>query len=355
MATQTIDEATLGAFMEHVLGDASGLMACTLATLGDRLGLFKALADRPATSAELAAAAAVNERYAREWLRGMNAAGYVQLERDTGRYALPAEHAEVLAAEGGPAFLGGALQLTFGYLRTIERLTEAFRSGGGVPQSAYPADTWEGMGRFSRSFYDNLLVQQWLPMVADLPARLEQGVRWADVGCGSGLAVIRLAEAFPASVFVGYDQFEAQLELARAAAAEAGVGDRVRFELLDATGGLPETFDVISTFDVVHDADDPTALLAAIRRALASDGTYLLLEMSSADEPADNVGPLATLMYGISVVYCMTTSLAHGGAGLGACGLPPRRVREVCDEAGFGSVRRLELQDPFNALYEIRP
>jgi hypothetical protein len=355
VATQTIDEAKLGTFMERVLGDAAGLMASTLATLGDRLDLFKALADRPATSAELAAAADVNERYAREWLRGMHAAGYLELERGTGRYALPAEHAQVLAAEGGPAFLGGAFQLTFGYLRTIERLTEAFRSGGGVPQSAYPADTWEGMGRFSRSFYDNLLVQQWLPMVAGLPARLQKGVRWADVGCGSGIAVIRLAEAFPASTFVGYDNFEGQLALARLAAAEAGVEDRVRFELLDGTAGLPESFDVISTFDVVHDAGDPRALLAAIHRALAPGGTYLMLEMSSADDPDDNVGPLATLMYGISVVYCMTTSLAHGGAGLGTCGMPPARVHELCREAGFGSVRQLELGDPFNSLYEIRP
>ena len=151
MTTETIDEAKLGAFMEHVLGDAAGLMTSTLATLGDRLGLFKALSRRPATSSELAAAAEINERYAREWLRGMHAAGYLELERGSGRYTLPPEHAQVVAVEGGPAFLGGAFQLTFGYLRTIEHLTEAFRSGGGVLQSAYPSETWEGMGRFSRS------------------------------------------------------------------------------------------------------------------------------------------------------------------------------------------------------------
>jgi SAM-dependent methyltransferase len=354
MTTETIDEAKLGAFMERVLGNAAGLMASTLATLGDRLGLFKALSSGPATSAELAVAAEVNERYAREWLRGMHAAGYLELERNSGRYALPPEHAQVLANEGGPAFLGGAFQLTFGYLRTIDRLTEAFRSGGGVPQSAYPIETWEGMGRFSRSFYDNLLVQQWLPMVAGLQGRLEQGVRWADVGCGSGLAVIRLAEAFPASTFVGYDNFDGQLALARRAAEDAGVSDRVRFELHDAAAGLPGRFDVISTFDVVHDAVDPAALLGSIRRGLEPDGTYLMLEMNSADDPDDNVGPLATLLYGVSVVYCMTTSLASGGAGLGTCGLPAPRVRELCDEAGFASVDRLDLHDPFNALYVVR-
>jgi len=356
MTTQTIDEAKLGAFMERFLGDAAGLMASTMAMLGDRLGLFRALADHgPATSGELASAAEVNERYAREWLRGMHAAGYLELDRESARYALPPEYAQVLAAEGGPAFLGGALQLSFGYLRTVERLTEAFRSGGGVPQSAYPTETWEGMGRFSRSFYDNLLVQQWLPAVDSAQQRLEQGASWADIGCGSGLALIRLAEAFPASTFVGYDNFEGQLRLARQAAADAGVSDRVRFELLDAEGGLPERYDVISTFDVVHDAVDPAALLGSIHRALEPDGTYVMLEMNSADDPNDNVGPLATLLYGVSIVYCMTTSLARGGAGLGTCGLPPNRVRELCERAGFAGVRRVELHDPFNALYVVTP
>jgi 2-polyprenyl-3-methyl-5-hydroxy-6-metoxy-1,4-benzoquinol methylase len=356
MRTQTIDEAKLGAFMEQVLGDAAGLMASTMATLGDRLGLFKTLAAHsPVTSGELASAADINERYAREWLRGMHAAGYLELDRDSSRYSLPPEHAQVLAVEGGPAFLGGAFQLTFGYLRTIERLTEAFRSGGGVPQSAYPTETWEGMGRFSRSFYDNLLVQQWLPAVGGLEQRLEQGASWADVGCGSGIAVIRLAEAFPASTFVGYDNFEGQLQLARHAAADAGVSDRVRFELLDAAAGLPERFDVISTFDVVHDAVDPAALVGAIRRGLKADGTYLMLEMNSADEPDENIGPLATLLYGVSIVYCMTTSLAHGGAGLGTCGLPAARVQELCAQAGFATVRQLDLQDPFNSLYVVKP
>jgi 2-polyprenyl-3-methyl-5-hydroxy-6-metoxy-1,4-benzoquinol methylase len=356
MTTQSIDEAKLGSFMEQVFGDAAGMMASTLATLGDRLGLFRALADTgPATSDELASRASVNERYAREWLRGMYAAGYLELEHHGGRYSLPPEHAQVLAVEGGPAFLGGAFQLSFGYLHTIDRLTEAFRSGGGVPQSAYPAETWEGMGRFSRSFYDNQLVQQWVPAVSGLEQRLIDGVRWADVGCGSGLALIRLAEAFPASTFVGYDSFEGQLHLARQGAADAGVSDRVQFELRDAAAGLPERFDVISTFDVVHDAVDPPALVAAIRRALAPDGTYLMLEMNSADDPDENVGPLATLLYGVSIVYCMTTSLAHGGAGLGTCGLPAARVQELCEQAGFASVHRLDLHDPFNSLYVVKP
>jgi SAM-dependent methyltransferase len=356
MATTTtppLDEARLGAFMERALGDAAGFMATTLAALGDRLGLFRALdAHGPCTSGELAAHAAIDARYALEWLRGMRAAGYVDAAGD--RFSLAPEHAQVLAVEGGPLFLGGAYELTLGYVRPLDRLTEAFRSGGGVPQSAYPAETWEGMTRFGRPMYDHALVQRWVPAIDGLQERLERGARWADVGCGGGLAVIRLAQAFPASSFVGYDSFEGQLELARRAAREAGVGDRVRFELRDASTGLPERFDVVSAFDVVHDAADPDRLLTAIRGALDPEGLLLVLEMHSADDPAENVGPLATIQYGVSVLYCMTTSLAQGGAALGTCGLPAGRLRDACAKAGFAGVDAIECDDPMSALYAVR-
>ena len=353
--TQTLDQARVEAFMTKTLGEAAGLFASVLAIVGDRLGLFGALADHgPASADELAERAAVNERYALEWLRGMHAAGSLELDGD-GRFVLPAEHAQVLAAEGGPFFMAGAFELTYGYLQPIDRLIEAFRSGGGVPQSAYPQETWDGMCRFSRPFYNHLLVQQWIPAINGLAERLERGARWADIGCGAGHALIRLAETYPNSTFVGYDQFEGQLELARRGASDAGVQDRVRFELLDAARGIPERFDVISTFDVIHDAIDPEALVTAIRRALVDDGIYFLLEINSADDPADNVGPLATLMYGCSLLYCMTTSLAHGGHGLGTCGLPPARVQELCRRAGFTTADRLAIEDPFNVLYEVRP
>jgi SAM-dependent methyltransferase len=352
MTTAQIDQSKLDAFMGKALTDLSGTTATVLAFLGDRLGLFRALADAPATSDELAARAGVHERYAREWLRGMTAAGYVEAEGD--RFLLPAEQAQALAAEGGPFFLGGVQQELMGMLRPLDALTEAFRSGGGVPQSAYPADAWEGMRRFSQGWFENLLLQEWIPAAAETRQKLDAGARYADVGCGSGLAIVKLAHAFPRSEFVGYDAFAGQVERARAAAEAAGVGDRVRFEVRDVAAGVDETFDVISTFDVVHDAVDPAALLGGIRGALARDGIYLMLEMNSADDPADNVGPLATLFYGFSVIYCMTTSLAHGGAGLGTCGCPPAKVRELCAAAGFSRVERLPLENPFNILYAIR-
>ncbi len=284
----------------------------------------------------------------------MHAAGYIAREGESGAYLLSPEHAAVLAAEGGPFFLGGAFQLTLGYLRPVDRLIEAFRSGGGVPQSAFGEETWEGMSRLGRTWYEHALVGQWLP-AARVTDRLRAGIRCADVGCGAGLALIELAKAFPASTFVGFDSFDGQVERARRHAEEAGVADRTRFELLDASDGLPGSYELITTFDVVHDATDPPRLLESIHRALADDGMYLVAEMNCAEEPEQNVGPVATLMYGISVLYCMTTSLAGGGAGLGTCGLPEGKLRDLCLAAGFSSVERLAIEDPLQVLYAVRP
>lgn len=355
-AENQLDQGKTEDFAGKVFGDLAGWLTSILAAMGDRLGLFRALAEGgPATSEDLAGWAGISDRYAREWLRGMHAAGYLEHDRESGRYVLPPEHAEVFAHEGGPFFIAGAYQALLGHLRPIDRLAEAFRSGGGVPQSAYPADSWDGLCRFSRPWFENLLVQQWIPAIPELKEKLEQGIRFADVGTGAGLAVIRLAQAFPRSTFVGYDSFEPQLERARRGAEEAGVSDRVRFELLDAADGLPERYDVISTFDVVHDAVDPVGLLEGIRQGLEPDGTYLMLEVRAADDPDDNVGPVGAFFYGVSVIYCMTTSLAQGGAGLGTCGMPPGKVRELCEEAGFSNVEQLPIENPFNIVYAAKP
>ena len=350
-----IEQDQVEAFAGRVVGDIAATMSTIFVALGDKLGLFSALASGgPATPAELAQRTATDERYVREWLHGLTANGYLELDRSTGRFSLPAAHAAVLADEGGLWFLGGGYQELAGMLPVLGRIESAFREGGGVPQAAYADDAYDGMARFTRAWFDHRLPGDWLPVLGDLHSRLETGLRWADVGAGAGRAVIRLAELFPASTFVGYDAFPAQVQRARRAAEEAGVGDRVRFEVADAAQGLPEKFDVISTFDVVHDAADPAGLVAGIRRSLADDGTYLMLEINCADDPADNTGPVASVMYGFSVLYCMTTSLAQGGEGLGTCGCPPAVVEALGHAAGFGSVRELEIGDPFNRLYELR-
>jgi len=357
MATTTVlEQEKVEAFAGKVIGDFAGTMATVLSVLGDRLGLFAALAEGgPATSTELAQRAGISERYAREWLAGLASAGYLEYDPTNERFALPPEHVPSIAQEAGPLFVCGGLQMLKGMLSALDRLPEAFRSGVGIPQSAYADETWDGMERFTDTWFENLLLEQWIAAVPEVEASLEVGCTLADVGCGRGKALVKLAQAFPRSRFVGYDVFGPSVERARAAAVAAGVADRVAVFEHDASTGLPERFDVITTFDVIHDAVAPRTLLRSIREALTDDGTYLLLEINASGRVEENAGPLGTIFYGFSILYCMTTSLAHGGEGLGTCGMHEHNVRALCAEAGFGSVDRLPLENPFNVLYAVRP
>lgn len=349
-----IDSEKVQAFVGKVLNDSSATFATMLAALGDRLGLFKALATGgAATSTELASRAGIDERYAREWLGGMTNAGYLLHDTETGRFTLPAAHVAALAEEGGPFFFGGAYQMLLALGTIYDPLTEAFRHGGGVPQASYDARFFEGMERFTAGWFNNSLLQQWMPALPDVRARLERGTALADIGCGRGRALVRLAEVFANSQFVGYDVLPSNIEAAQACAARAGVADRVRFEVRDVAAALPRTFDVVTTFDVVHDAADPLGLLRSIRESLKPGGIYVCLDMNCSEHLEDNNGPIGALFHGISTLYCMTTSLANGGAGLGTLGLHERRLREYASVAGFGAVR-LAFQDPFNKLYELR-
>lgn len=350
------DRETTEAFAGRVLGDTSACMVTLLAALGDRLGLFKILAMHgPATSVELGSRADVHERYAREWLGGMAAAHYVEYDPASGRFTLPPEHVPSLAQEGGPYFVGGHYQALLASIPQIGRVAAAFRTGGGVPQSAYDDSLWEGQARVSARWVQNLLTQVWLPALPQVQAKLERGSAVADVGCGRGAALIKLAQAYPNSYYVGYDLFEPAIACASENARAAGVADRVRFQQLDAAQGVPAQYDVVTTFDVVHDAADPRGLLQAIRHALKPAGVYVCVEMNCSDKWEENAGPIGALFHGVSLLYCMTTSLAQGGAGLGTLGLPESRLRELCVEVGFRSVGRIPLENPFNALYAIRP
>src|SRR5579859_3651459 len=355
MTTQhTIDQAKADAFVGKVLADTAALAVTVMSSIGDRLGLFKNLAQQgPATSEELAERTNINERYAREWLGAMASAGYVEYDPASRRFTLPPEHVPVLAQEGGPVFFGGVEEEIVGLAGPVNQLMQAFRSGGGVPMEAYDPSTWEGVTRFTNGWFENLLVPVWLPAMPEVQAKLERGALVADVGCGHGKALIKLAQTFPRSRYVGYDSFAPSIEQARANAEAAGVTDRVRFELRDVSEGLPEQYDIITTFDVVHDAVNPRGLLRAIRNGLKPDGHYVCLEINSSDRLEENIGLLGAFFYSVSVLYCMTSSLAHHGEGLGTVGLPEPKIRELCAEAEFGHVRRVPMENPFNILYEI--
>src|SRR6266851_8987904 len=265
-AYQSIDPAMIEAFLGKAMVDTASAVVMVMASIGDRLGLFKQLAEAPATSEELAERAHINERYAREWLGAMASAGYLEYDAAAGRFTLPPEHAPVLAQEGGPVFLGGVQEEFVGLVGPINKLMQAFRSGGGVPMEAYDPSTWEGVTRFTSSWFENLLLPVWLPAMPEVLAKLERGALVADVGCGQGKALIKLAQTYPQSRYVGYDSFAPSIEQAKTHAEAAGVADRVCFQQLDVSAGLPEHYDVITTFDVVHDAVNPRGLLQAIRK-----------------------------------------------------------------------------------------
>jgi SAM-dependent methyltransferase len=249
--------------------------------------------------------------------------------------------------------MGGFLEMVIPNVTMAPKIAEAFRNGGGVTQAEYPPETWEAMERSSAGMYRNQLIRKWLPTMPQVVEILNNGGSSADIGCGSGRAAIAIATAFPKAKVFGFDVHPGSIERARANAKAAGVADRITFEARDATK-LPENqFDFISTFDVVHDSVDPVALLKSIRRAMKKDATYLMLEVNVSPNLEENIGATGKMMYSVSTLYCMTVSLAHGGAGIGACMGEPK-ARELVAEAGFSQFRRLPIEDMFSALYEIR-
>lgn len=278
-----LDFAAAMGFAGRVMGDLSGAMTSVMCALGVKLDLFGALAAGPATSDELAARTGCAERYLREWLWCLASAGYLRHDRTDGRFTLPPEHAAALAFDGSPFCLAGGYELLTPMASMVDEVAQAFRTGQGIPYERYPAALYEAMERMSASWLDTALVPQWLPAVEGLVARLERGGRVADVGSGGGRALITMAQRFRTTRFVGYDLHAPNVERATLAAERAGVADRVRFENADAATALAGPLDLVTMFDMLHDAPDPEGVLAAARTALApSKGVLLVLETTSA-------------------------------------------------------------------------
>ncbi|HVA80640.1 MAG TPA: methyltransferase domain-containing protein [Candidatus Binataceae bacterium] len=339
---------------QQITGDVSTCVHGALCFIGDRLGLFKAMKESgPVTSDELAAKTGLSERYLREWLNAMAAAQYIAYDPPVRRYHLTPEYAMVLADEESPFFAGSYFQMVQGVMMVAPKVADAFRTGKGVTQAEYPPSMFEGSERNSFPRYKHKLISKWIAAMPEVVECLKAGGTAADVGCGGGRAAILIAQAFPKARVFGFDLVERSIERARRNAQAAGVADRVTFTAGDG-GGLPESkFDFVSTFDVVHDAVDPVGLMTAIRRSLAPGGSYLVQEINVSSKPEENHRPLGKMVYSISTMYCMTTSLAHGGAGIGAA-MGEVKARELAEQAKFTHFNRLPIDDDFAVLYQLR-
>jgi SAM-dependent methyltransferase len=356
-AAPDLDLTQVESAVNKTLGDIAGFFSTLMLGIGDQLGLFKDLAAHgPATSAELATRTGTQERYVREWLGAVASGGYLRYDPSGGRFELPLAYMPVLAQEAGPAFFASFAQMAVSLLPTLDTVQRSFLKGGGVSFNELPQNYWEHAARVTSGWIDNLLVPAWLPQLPPLQAKLEQGIRVADVGCGRGRALVTLARAFPESRFTGYDIHGPNVDAATVLAVEAGVGDRVTFRQLDVAAGLPAQYDLITVFDTLHDVSEPLHVLRRLRQALTTDGMCLCLEFNSADtvEGIVGMGLPGVFLYSSSIFFCLTTALAHGGESLGAEGLPEAKLRQLAADAGFATVNRVPIEHPINALYALQ-
>ncbi len=349
----TVNEDKLHSFLGRALVDLGGAVNAVLMSIGDELGLYRALAAGARTPDELARDTDTAERYVREWLNCQAAGGYVDYDEVTGRYSLNEEQALCLANPNGPVDLPGAALLVQDLFHVRERALENFRTGKGMEWGEHHPCLFCGTERFFRAGYNAHLLGSWIPALDGVEAKLARGAKVADVGCGRGASTILMGKAFPKSEFVGYDYHGASIETARERAREAGASN-TRFEVAEATGYGESGFDFVAFFDCLHDMADPVGAARHARNALKRDGTCMLVEPFAADDVSGNLNPVGRLYYGASSLVCVPVSLARNGPALGAQA-GERRLHEIMvDQAGFSSMRRA-TQTPFNIVLEARP
>jgi SAM-dependent methyltransferase len=352
---RTPDPDKLNAFIGKALTDIGAAASAALVIIGDRAGLYRELGKgEPLSSSELARRTGCAERYVREWLANQAAGGYLEYDAATQRFALPPEQAFLLADETSPLYVHGIFQIIEAMMASEPQITERFRTGKGFGWHEHDARLFEGTERFFRPGYNAHLISEWIPALDGVEQKLRRGAKVADVGCGLGASTIILAQAFPNSTFEGYDYHQGSIELARRRAKEAGVTDRVTFEVAGAKDFPAHDFDFIAFFDCLHDMGDPVGACKNVFRALASDGTFMLVEPFANDKLEDNLNPIGRIFYAASTMLCTPASLSQEvGLALGAQA-GEARMRKVVEEAGFTRFRRA-TQTPFNLIYEIRP
>jgi SAM-dependent methyltransferase len=349
-----LDQSRLEELLARFVNDFGATGFAATVVIGDKLGLYSALATGPATPAELADRTSTHQRYVAEWLAAQAASGYVSYDPTSQRFSLSEEQAFALAHEDGPMYLPGAFQVMVAAVKDEPKVTQAFRSGTGVGWHEHDPDLFAGTERFFRPGYAANLVSAWIPALDGVQAKLEAGAKVADVGCGHGASTLIMAQAYPRSTFVGFDYHQPSVQHAQQVAANAGLADRCRFEVAPANAYPGAGYDLVAVFDALHDMGNPVGAAAHIRQTLAPDGTFLLVEPYAADRLEDNLTPVGRAFYAASTLLCVPHSLSEApGAALGAQA-GEQRLREVMTAAGFSRFRRV-AQTPFNLVYEARP
>lgn len=353
MKVTHVDQKRLEEFMHRAVADLGAAASAALVLIGDRLGLYKALARAPATAPELARRTLTAERYVREWLANQAAGGYVTYDAATDRYSMTPEQVMALAQEDSPVFLPGAFEILEAMWNAEPRMLQNFRSGEGLPWTEQHHSLFEGTERFFRPGYQAHLEKEWIPSLEGVETKLRLGARVVDVGCGHGASTVIMAKAWPHSTFTGVDFHEESIETARKRAEAAGVDDRVTFWVAPATDFPGEDYDLVAHFDCLHDLPDPVGAARRAREALASDGTWLIVEPFAGASVADNLNPVGRLFYAASTMLCVPNALAFHGTALGAQA-GEDRIAAVAKEAGFQRFRRA-TETPFNLVFEARP
>ena len=350
-----INQDKLHEFLGKAIVDFGATFNAALIRIGDKLGLYKGLASGgPQTPAELAKRTGTAERYVREWLSAQAAGGYVTYDSSNGRFHLSEEQAFAMADESSPVFLPGAFQCALAAVKAEEKLTERFKTGQGLGWHEHHPELFVGTERFFRPGYAANLISAWIPALTGVATKLKNGARVADVGCGLGASTILMAKSYPRSEFVGFDYHDKSIETAKQRAKDAGVGDRIRFEVAKAKDYPGQDYDFVTFFDCLHDMGDPAGASTHVRSTLKKDGTWMIVEPFAGDKLEDNLNPIGRAFYGASALICTPASLSQEvGLALGAQA-GEKRLREVVTSGGFSQFRRA-TQTPFNLIFEARP
>jgi SAM-dependent methyltransferase len=349
-----LDMDRLNAFVGQFVGDLGATVHAGMVVIGEKLGLYKALAEGPLNSVELAVKTKTDERYVREWLASQAAGGYVTYDEQTRKFSLTEEQAFTLANEDSPAYLPGAFQLALGSLAAVPRIAESFRSGAGMGWHEHDEDVFHGCEKFFRPSYAANLITSWIPALHGVQAKLEHGARVADVGCGKGASTTLMAKAFPNSQFFGFDYHDKSIEGARASAAKQGLEVHLNFGVAKAKSFPGKDYDLVTMFDCLHDMGDPVGAATHVRDSLSKDGTWMIVEPFANDELKDNLNPLGRLYYSFSTLLCTPCSRSQEVALCLGAQSGEKRIREVVTAAGFSHFRRA-TETPFNVVYEARP